>query len=158
MHWVFSCHKGGTENPRCLLVRLNSFHFTLAPPLFLSVRTLMVTYQPFPLLRQACVSRELMYIKSFSFSEISYCRKTQETVTEMITASCNLLLSLSKETVWAQTWFCHYFRSIKKVNTTQIHNSPQNENLKSILIKERLSTFFSLRPAGRKENCFWRIL
>lgn len=67
-------------------------------------------------------------------------------------------LSLSKETAWAQTWFCHYFRSIKKVNTTQIHNSPQNENLKSILIKERLSTFFPLRPAGRKENCFWRIL
>ena len=59
----------------------------------------MVKYQPFPLLRQACVSSELMYIKSLSFSEISYCRKTQETVTEMIMASCNLLLSLSKETV-----------------------------------------------------------
>ena len=61
----------------------------------------MVKYQPFPLLRQASVSSELMYIKSLSFSEISYCRKTQETVTAMIMASCNLPLSLSKETVHA---------------------------------------------------------
>lgn len=77
----------------------------------------MVKYQPFPLLRQAHVSIcELMYIKSLSFSEISYRRKTLETVTEVITASCNFFSLCQRKVLERKHGIASIFQ---KVNTTQ---------------------------------------